>query len=282
MQSPTINNTNQTDYQALKTAINPIRQHLENYIASLNNQPITETPNLQSNHPIPPRLEQLYTTFNLSDFEQHILLFCIGMEIDPSFEYLCIKACGNPQRPYPTFGLALEIFPDADWNALTPESPLRHWQLIELSQSQTLTKSALKIDENILHYLTGAPYSDSRIKHLIAPLPAEISAIPICPSQSQIVAEITETWLSFGNPTNSAISENQSPIGQAENKLYPLIQLCGKTQDNNEAIATHICTTLNLKPQLLSLRQIPTLGNPSTTQSEVRSSYSISTPLLPQ
>ncbi|HCA97538.1 MAG TPA: hypothetical protein DEP38_23890 [Cyanobacteria bacterium UBA9226] len=77
-------------------------------------------------------------------------------------------------------------------------------------------------------------------------IPPEISAIPICPSQSQIVAEITETWLSFGNPTHPSISENQAPIKLKENKLYPLIQLCGKSQDNNEAIATHICTTLNL------------------------------------
>ncbi len=181
MQSTTTTNTHPSNYQSLKTAIQPIRQYLENHITSLNNQPIAETDNIQFPHPILPTLSHLCSTFNLSDFEQNILLFCIGMEIDPNLEYLCIKACGNPQRAYPTFSLALEIFPNADWNALTPESPLRYWQLIELSQSQTLTKSALKIDETILHYFAGAPYHDSRIRNIIKPQPPEISAIPLSP-----------------------------------------------------------------------------------------------------
>nr|WP_309242557.1 macro domain-containing protein [Limnofasciculus baicalensis] len=170
------------------------------------------------------------------------------IEIDPSFEYLCIKACGNPQRAHPTFGLALEIFPNADWDALTPESPLRYWQLIEIYQSQTLNKSALKIDENILHYLAStSSYHDNRISNLIKPQPPEILDIPLSIPQLEIVQQIITNWL----------KKKTTELENTQNPNYPILQLCGKDTDSKEVIISTICTTLKLKPQLLRLNCLP-------------------------
>ena len=41
-----------------------------------------------------------------------------------------------------------------------PPSPLRHWRLVEVGNIATLTSSPLRIDERVLHYLTGLSYLD--------------------------------------------------------------------------------------------------------------------------
>ena len=66
--------------------------------------------------------------FGLSVFEQHVLLLCAAMELDTRIPALCAAAQDNLQRPYPTLGLALALFDDPGWDALSPERPLRYWQ----------------------------------------------------------------------------------------------------------------------------------------------------------
>ena len=113
-------------------------------------------------------------------FERAILLLCAGMELDSSFAGLCATAHGDPTRPYPTFGLALATFDEPLWEALTPEAPLRRWRLIEItSQAGTLlTASPLRIDERILHFLTGIQYLDERLVGMIEPVPADSDLVP--------------------------------------------------------------------------------------------------------
>ncbi len=50
--------------------------------------------------------------FNLSHFEQQVLLLCIAFELDTSVGALCAQAGA---QPFPTFALALQIFDDAHW-----------------------------------------------------------------------------------------------------------------------------------------------------------------------
>ena len=128
--------------------------------------------------PTPAALQILCTAFALSPFERDILLLCAGMELDASFPHRCAIAQGDPGRSYPTFALALSVLPDAHWSALSPDSPLRRFHLIQLAGS-SLTQSPLGIDESVLHYLAGAPCLDERLRGVVELMPVHpLRALP--------------------------------------------------------------------------------------------------------
>ncbi|MEL6463149.1 MAG: ATP-binding protein, partial [Cyanobacteria bacterium J06621_15] len=102
-----------------------------------------------------PAIEIICQSFGLSPFERDILLLCAGVELDASFASLIADIQGDSQHDYPTFSLALAVLESAYWGALTPDAPLRKWRLIEVGPGNALTTSPLRIDEQILHYLTG-------------------------------------------------------------------------------------------------------------------------------
>jgi hypothetical protein len=103
-------------------------------------------------------LDRLCAGFGLTPFERLILVHCAAVEPDSSIIAM------------PTFSLALGSFPDAHWSALTPDGPLRRWRLIEVTPGQTLTSAPLRIDERVLHYLTGAGALDERLTSILRPL----------------------------------------------------------------------------------------------------------------
>ena len=141
--------------------------------------------------PFSPALEILCEGFNLTPFEREILLLAAGVELSATLANLCATAQGNPQMIYPTFSLILAAFPNADWSALTPVAPLRHWSLIEMGSHESLTQSRLRIDEQVLHYLTGVPYLDERLQGLIEPLPFP-RELP--PSYQLLAQRMTAFW----------------------------------------------------------------------------------------
>jgi hypothetical protein len=93
----------------------------------------------------PSNIEKICTSFKLSEFELDILLLCVAVEIDPTIGTLCAKAQSNPKAEYPTFNLAIAIFPHHHWDAFTPEAPLRLWRILELGEANTLTSAPLRI-----------------------------------------------------------------------------------------------------------------------------------------
>jgi AAA+ superfamily predicted ATPase len=113
----------------------------------------------------PPALTVLARQFNLSEFEQEILLLCASVELDTRVAGLCAGAQGDISKRYPTFALALAVFGNASWDVLSPELPLRYWRMIEISRiaAQPLTTSALRADERIVNYLKGLNYLDERL-----------------------------------------------------------------------------------------------------------------------
>jgi hypothetical protein len=140
----------------------------------------------------PPALLILARRLGLSRFEQEILLLCLGMELDTRFPGLCAQAQDDPNRPFPTFALALALFDEPAWDALSPERPLRYWQLIEINQpgAQPLTTSALRLDERILNYAKGLNYLDDRLSPLLAPFDVGMDDEPLPPSQATAVTQI--------------------------------------------------------------------------------------------
>jgi hypothetical protein len=114
-------------------------------------------------------LDTVCACFGLSGFERRIVVLCAAVELDGQFGQVLATAQGDPARAYPTFGLALAVFPGAHWSALAPWAPLRHWQLIELGPG-ALTAAPLRIDEWLLHALAGAGGLDPRLAALVEPL----------------------------------------------------------------------------------------------------------------
>ncbi|WP_234354468.1 ATP-binding protein [Streptomyces sp. NRRL WC-3618] len=128
--------------------------------------------------PAPPALEVIEDGFELSGFERDLLLMCAGVELDTEFARACAEAQGASERTWASFGLGLAKLPDTHWTALTPAGPLRRWHLVELTHPETPTSSALRIDERVLHALTGIAYLDPRIQPLTVELP-EPKPLPV-------------------------------------------------------------------------------------------------------
>jgi hypothetical protein len=179
-------------------------------------------------------LDQLCNTFALSDFERNVLLLCVGMELDANWGNCCANSAkGDSSKPYPTFLLAMSLFPNSYWNALSPSAPLRKWQLINIGQGTALTLSPLRIDERVLHYLIGSNQLDERLWGLVEPL--VILAETHVPSHLQLAQQLATIW-------------EQSQ--QAE--VYPAVQLCGDEVSSKRAIAFTACKLLNLNLHLMS------------------------------
>ena len=143
----------------------------------------------------PPALETIAAGLGLSDFERDVLLMCAGVELDGSFARACAEAQGDPARDHATFGLGLAKLPGAHWSAITPAAPLRRWRLVELLHPEAPTTSALRVDERILHALTGIAYLDPRIEPLAEPLPqrpARMSSLP--PALQRAARSVADHW----------------------------------------------------------------------------------------
>jgi ATPase family associated with various cellular activities (AAA)/Winged helix domain, variant len=184
-----------------------------------------------------PALDTLCATFGLSPFERDVLLLCAAIELDSKFASLCATAQGDATRPYPTFSLALAALPDAHWSALAPNAPLRRWRLIEISSANALTTSPLRIDERILHHLTGISHLDDRLTGLVEPVRV---ADELAPSQRVVVERVMQTWSS-----TKKISE------------LPVVQLCGDDSPAKRAIAEAACLRLGLNLHQISALSLP-------------------------
>jgi hypothetical protein len=186
--------------------------------------------------PAPPALETLAKTFRLSPFERAIVLLCAGIELDASFAGLCAAAQGDAARAYPTFSLALAALPAPHWSALTPAAPLRRWRVIELvnQPGSPLTLNPLRIDERILHFLTGIQYLDDRLVGLIEP----VSTDELVPSHLTLARQIAHTWAgAHGQP--------------------PVIQLCGVDEATKRAIAATGCAEVGLHLHAVMAETVP-------------------------
>lgn len=198
--------------------------------------------------PAPSALETVCEAFGLSHFERDILLLCAGMELDSTFASRCASAQGDPLRAYPTFGLALAAFPDPHWSALTPAAPLRRWRMIEVGAGNALTTSPLRIDERILHYLTGLQHLDERLVSLVEPLHVSHDLVP---SHYLLAERLALTWSSMKNTF-----------------VLPAIQLCGGEVLSKRTIAAAACTSLGLNPYMISASAIP--QNPAELEAFIR------------
>lgn len=162
------------NHKYLVDCIGQVKAYLAGYIAKGEGKKAGRIPALPKWHDPSnlPALEKLCTIFRLSDFERSVLTLCASSELDSQVSQLCAKAQGNPASAYPTFGLALAVFPGGHWSAVTPASPLRRFRLINLFDSQqgALAASPLKVEERVLHYLAGISYLDRQLQGIVRPV----------------------------------------------------------------------------------------------------------------
>jgi hypothetical protein len=184
---------------------------------------------------LPPALETLCSAFGLSTFERQILLMCAGAELDSRLAdlYAASQPGGRPLQP--TFGLALAAFPDAHWSALSPQRPLRYWHLVELT-GEALTTGLLRINERILHYLTGVPGIEETLQNLTRPLPGTGSVVP---SHMRIAERIASLWAR----SDGIVS-------------WPIITLCGDEVAGKRSIAAAAAAMLRIHLYALPARSL--------------------------
>ncbi len=185
----------------------------------------------------PPALPMLARRFGLSNFEQQVLLLCAAMELDPLAASLCAHAHGDPSKAHPTFALAMSLFENPAWDALSPERPLRYWKLLEIHQpgALPLTASPLRLDERILNLLKGLSHLDDRLALYLEPMDADPEALP---TSHQVSAD--------------RILHLLRPSAQ-----LPVVQLPGPHGPSKLQVATQVASALGLQLYRLPAELIP-------------------------
>ena len=183
-------------------------------------------------------VDSLCQAFALSQFERDILLLCAAVELDSQVAGLCAEAHGDPHRPWPSFGLALATLPDSHWSALSPGAPLRSWRLIEVSADAGLTTGQLRIDERILHYITGIDCPEGRLRGLVEPVVASLAQLP--ESFQALARQAADIWRDAGT-----------------GRVLPALQLCGADVVNQRTIAAAACQAVGAGLSAVSARSLP-------------------------
>lgn len=181
--------------------------------------------------PARPAFDSLCDLFQFSAFERDVLLLCAGVELDSEVASLVGRAQNEARSVAPTFSLALALLPDAHWSALTPAAPLRHWRLIEIGNGSTLTTSPLRIDERILHFLTGITQCDQRLEGIVAPI---VEREELVASQQSVADKILRVLMNSATPL--------------------VIQLVG----DGRALASAVCQQLDIPLMGAGARRLPT------------------------
>ncbi|WP_194825057.1 ATP-binding protein [Nocardia sp. XZ_19_231] len=190
---------------------------------------------------IPPPLVQLARRLGLSVFERHVLLLCAAMELDTRMAALCARAHGDPQRAYPTFALALALFDDPSWEAISPEGSLRYWRLVTLDERGTepVTMSALRLDERVVNYVKGLNHLDFRFRAVSIPIqpPADSD---LAPSQVQVADHLV-----------SAIAQ------AAQRPESTVLQLVGGDGESKRLVAAHAADRMGVRLYELPAELLP-------------------------
>ncbi|PYI93693.1 MAG: AAA family ATPase [Verrucomicrobia bacterium] len=195
---------------------------------------------------LPSALALLSERLGLSAFERDILLLCAAMELDTRTAALCARAQDDPNKPFPTFALALALFEEPSWDALSPERPLRYWRLLEINQpgAQPLTGSSLRADERIVNFLKGLNCLDDRVSTFIVPMEIAPDSAEVAFSQNAVVDAILGHW--------------QREIGGGG---LPIVQLLGPDPISKQLVAHEVAARLNR-----ILCRLPVEVLPSATQ----------------
>jgi AAA+ superfamily predicted ATPase len=210
----------------LVASINQIKGLLKEYIAGFSDKStisFEQIPFPEENMVHPPAIQAICNLFNLTPFERSVLLLCAGVELDGEVAQLCSNAQRNPRWSYPTFGLALAAFPNADWSALLPKSPLRRFRLVSFCSDSSIPIASrpLHIEERVLHYLTGISYLEKSLQLILRQVRDVVS---LADSQKLLIDRILLVWKS----AKEELSQIQLLGDEEEVKVAVAKQACAK------------------------------------------------------
>jgi ATPase family associated with various cellular activities (AAA)/Winged helix domain, variant len=223
------------NHQQLIGAIGGVRSALERHVARARGE---DVPAAQPDCPSAHTLDWLGRAFKLSSFERQVVLLCAAVELDAKVAALCATAHADPARGYATFSLALAALADPHWSALAPNAPLRWWRMLDVGSGAGLTLAPLRLDERILHFLTGLQYLDERLASVVEPL---AETVQLAPSQRVVAERLTSLW-----------------ARQRGGLPRPTVTLSGTDHAAKRAVAAAGASALGLTPYLLSARLLPT------------------------
>ncbi len=147
--------------QVLEAHLSRVRSHLESSPETVAAPP----------EPLPRgALDVVVEKFSLGNFERDVLLVCAGVEFDARFARLLARITGDERLCRPTFSLLLSLLAEPHWSAIAPDGALRSGRLIHVESSAGLAGSPLRIEETVLHFLTGLPQLDEKLRGLVRPL----------------------------------------------------------------------------------------------------------------
>jgi hypothetical protein len=106
------------------------------------------------------------TLWALSAFERELLVVAAGIEIDSGLRSAVARAQGvAPERALGLdFALALACLPAPHWDAVSLQGPLRRGGLLQVDTSGGLAHAQWRIDERVLHHLTGVAAFDPALQ----------------------------------------------------------------------------------------------------------------------
>ena len=135
--------------------------------------------------------------FGLSAFETELLVLTAGIEIDAAFRAAVAQAQGVSPREAMrvSFSLALSLCPQPHWDAISPLGPLRHWSLVDVDTAHGVGESGLRIDERVLHYMTGVAGCDGRLAGI-----AQRDESPHDEAPAELTARIAAALVRVGQP----------------------------------------------------------------------------------
>lgn len=175
-------------------------------------------------------VDALADAFRLTGFERHLVALCAGAELHDGVAE-ALAAHGGAVN----WSLAQQLLPDAHWSALSPGSPLRRWQLIDLGLGR-LMHARLSLAESVLHHLLGVEVLDPWLLPLVQLLrPATLVAA----SHAEVADAVVRRW---SDPTTA----------------WQVIGLHGDDALGRRDVAWLACARLYLMPYLLRGADVPT------------------------
>ena len=182
-------------------------------------------------------VEHLRELFSLSDFETDLLLLCAGAAVDRRFAEAC--AASQPSAPFPTFGLAMQVFERPHWSVVSRLRPLRHWQLLDVAAGPLL-QAPLTIDERILQYLLGVPATDERLEHLVHPL-----------------TDLDDGWPHQDRPELEELAVRASSVWQKASGSRSRLLLTGGGTIERDELFRAMCARAEIHPWVLDAANLP-------------------------
>ncbi|MGF1487525.1 MAG: ATP-binding protein [Prochloraceae cyanobacterium] len=180
-------------------------------------------------------LDLLCDKFDLTDFDRDVILLCLGVQIYSYWKNLCASASGDRQRNYVTFNLALSLFGEDNFKAVSDTAPMLYWGLIKIQPDLDFSYSKIAIDKQIYQYLLNNKFNQLGLLNKISLLRIKPN---LPPSHQKIARNLLLQWMQKANKSNF------------------LVQLLGKDLSSKKAIAQTIFSEFDNDIYTLDVRSL--------------------------